>query len=850
MTVNAVNDPPIAAAKSFTAQTNMKITGLGLLSGATDPDTGDAGYTASFTLSGVTIGAGCVGGTISNVNLAAGTFDFDPAAGSTATCTLTYRVDDSGNPGPGATSAPATITITVIGPVIWFVNPAAAPNGSGRLSSPFNALSSVDAVDAANHRVFIYTGTTTTGLVLNSGEWLIGQATTNAPTNTFDALMAISPPAGTIARPTIGTGTVTVGGTVTLNANAVVKGLAVSTNGVPAVDDPIATIAGVTVDQASVTATNAAAALLSDTSGTIALSSLSSSNAPGSALSLADVGGSFSAAGGLITNAVGFGVHISFGNGSFDYDGQISDDDGPLVKIESTTGGTKSFDGAITDLNNGTGNGISLTNNSGATVNFAGGLTLSTGANPAFTATGGGVVNVTGVGNTLATTTGTALVFSDTIGTSGLTFRSISSNGAVSGIKLDFASGSGALAVTGLNGVAGSGGTVQNSTGRGISLVDASAPVNLSYMNVQNGLAEGLWSTSLPSLALTGLSVSNNGDVAGEHGLLIGARNVTIADSAVSGSAGDNANIISTSPSSTSTLTITNSSFSSNSALTGGDGLEVDLLPGSATVSISGSTFANNHADQVLFRTVNALSGLVSHDVTFNGNTVTGNGVQGNGIKLEVGDASTIAVSLTGNNIQNAASRSIWISPFIGAFTFSGTIANNTIGTAGVLNSGGQGGGITVWGGSNAASVTTVAVTGNTIRQAGGASFPGIEVRGNQAGLLNATVTSNTVTNPTPLSSNGISIASGTQPGDTATLCANVSANSITGSTGGPFATDFRLYQGGTTTFRMPGYAGTAYDTAAAVAFVKANNGGTPTGAAVSSGAGAGFVGGASCPTP
>src|SRR5205823_8256849 len=51
ITVSAVNDAPTATTHSYSAQANMKITGLtGLLSGASDPDTGDGGYTATFTV--------------------------------------------------------------------------------------------------------------------------------------------------------------------------------------------------------------------------------------------------------------------------------------------------------------------------------------------------------------------------------------------------------------------------------------------------------------------------------------------------------------------------------------------------------------------------------------------------------------------------------------------------------------------------------------------------------------------------------------------------------------------------------------------------------------------------------
>ena len=45
--------------------------------------------------------------------------------------------------------------------MIWFVDDSAAAGGDGRLSSPFNTLAGAAAVDAANHRVFLYAGTYT-----------------------------------------------------------------------------------------------------------------------------------------------------------------------------------------------------------------------------------------------------------------------------------------------------------------------------------------------------------------------------------------------------------------------------------------------------------------------------------------------------------------------------------------------------------------------------------------------------------------------------------------------------------------------------------------------------------------
>jgi VCBS repeat-containing protein len=208
VSIAAVNDAPVAKAKSLTAQANMKITyqinlandGSGDVS---DADIGDGGYTPTFTLNSVTP-IGCATCVISNINSATGTFDFEPSPGTTGTITLNYTVNDNGNPGPGLTSPAGTITVTVNGPVIWFVD---GTNGNdannGTLAHPFKTLAAVSAVDAAGHRIFLYgTNTYTGSIALNTNEWLIGQSVTSA-NNLFDEYFGITPPAGTIARPSI-----------------------------------------------------------------------------------------------------------------------------------------------------------------------------------------------------------------------------------------------------------------------------------------------------------------------------------------------------------------------------------------------------------------------------------------------------------------------------------------------------------------------------------------------------------------------------------------------------------------------------------------------------------------------
>ena len=278
ITVNAVNDPPVAQPFAFTVQSNMKRTGLSnLLTGATDPDTGDAGYTFTPTVqSGSFSVTSPAGGTISNVNLSAGSFDFDPPPGATGAVTFTFKICDAGNPGPAQCSANATATATVSGPVIWFVDPVVAGPGDGRLSNPFKQLSSAAAVDAAGHRIFVYSGTVNTGIVLNTNEWLIGQGLVTG--SSFDSFFSISPPANTIARPTFNGTRPVVQGNVDMDTNNQVRGLNIqvtgSTQGLSA-----SSATGLTVSHVSVSSATGIAVNMTSADGTFAFTQVSSSGA-------------------------------------------------------------------------------------------------------------------------------------------------------------------------------------------------------------------------------------------------------------------------------------------------------------------------------------------------------------------------------------------------------------------------------------------------------------------------------------------------------------------------------------------------------------------------------------------
>jgi uncharacterized repeat protein (TIGR01451 family) len=229
------------------------------------------------------------------------------------------------------------------------------------------------------------------------------------------------------------------------------------------------------------------------------VTSTNSGNATsGRGISLTTVAGTSNFGTGSITGASDVSFFSSGGNGSVTYNGAITQTTAArAIDVQSKTGGTYAFGGAIT-ANNGTGRGVFFNSNASSTFNFTGGIALSTGAQDAFTATSSGTVtatqNNTSIVNTLATTTGQSLkVTSTTIGAAGLTFRSISSNGGTTtnGVTLD-TTGAGAFTVTG-NGTAASGGVIQtkggsdgNTTqGIGIYLNSVGGAVSLTRMDIQ-----------------------------------------------------------------------------------------------------------------------------------------------------------------------------------------------------------------------------------------------------------------------------------------------------------------------------------------------------------------------------
>lgn len=407
-----------------------------------------------------------------------GTFLYTPAVGFAGPAdTFTYTLTD----GNGATDT-AVVTINMSG-VVWFVN-ATAGAGDGRSHSPFNSVSAATTAAQIQQYVYVHSGSPSGAAVLKTGQTLWGAG------DTF-VLNGLTIPAST---------TPTLSGTVTLANGAAVRAVAINAGGAPAV-----TANGLSGAE---TLTN-----VTITGGTVGLN-------------LINLGGSLSVNGGAISGVSAGGVLVSGGAGTLAIASPVTTAAAHSVTVTGRSGGSVTFSGAITD----TGTGILLTNNPGSAVAFSGGLSLTTGANDAFVATGGGSVtatqdNVTIV-NTIATVEGAALRVTNTdIGAAGLTFRAISSGSAVTstgnGIVLDttgLLAANGGLTVTG-NGTATSGGRIRRKTGadnlltEGIGVyLNATKPVSLSWMEINDTANGGIVGRNLAGLSLL------NSALGGTHG--------------------------------------------------------------------------------------------------------------------------------------------------------------------------------------------------------------------------------------------------------------------------------------------------------------------------------------------
>lgn len=623
--------------------------------------------------------------------------------------------------------------------------------------------------------------------------------------------------------------------------------------------------AGVTVAGADsvLDATGGPAIDVDDASGaSLTFASVSSQNSSTDGISLTDLGtGTFAATAGTVSGFAGDGFAVNGGSGTVTFGGAIQDGPGRSAYVTRRTGGAVTL-GAITDgtdaaggillalntggstvlagavaLQTGSGDALAMTSSDGHSLLATGGLALTATSGRGVTASSSGTVSVTGTGNTITTTTGRALDLSATdIAPAGLTFQSISSDGADHGIQMSATGGAGGLVVTGA-GPAASGGTIQRSTGDGIELIDVGGGVDL-----------------------TDVRLTANGDAVGEHGLdltdVTGAVNLT--DVEVTGSAEDNLRLENSAGNLT--LSVLRSDFGTNSASSGGEGIAlIGTGTGTMTATIDDSDFTDNRGDHVQLTTDSGTTVVQDLTVTDSRFTTTSGSVLGGGVTINPGGNAVADVVLTGNTITGAQDSAIVIDTPGNEFSpqpvqIDATISGNVIGTAGSADSGSRtGDGITV--NSQGGATVRTLIENNTVRQY---NFAGIGLLMNDGNAdLDATVRSNVISAPGAFALDGISFRSGSPGGaETSTTCLDLGGpsakNSLNGS-GGFSGADIYLTRRAHTSVRLPGYVGAVGDNAAVAAYLQGRNdaSGIPT-TDVGSAGGGQFLGGPACvlPTP
>jgi hypothetical protein len=747
-----------------------------------------------------------------------GDFTYHPPQGCTggSSDAFEYTLEDN-HPSAELTDV-GKVTISVA-ECVWYVDDSAAAGGDGRSHAPFNTLTALDGgadEDASGHRLFLYDGTYFGPLPLEANQSLFSEK---------HGLALADGGSGTVTlEPADGAGSELQGGLQLATGNNV-QGIDLGTTG----SSSVFALSGSSVGSAGVNNETSGdidnpvggAISIGGTANTIDMrfGELSSNGSSTRAVTLTNTTGTFSASSGTLENSTNTTVAINGGSGNFTYGGDIVDGSGSVLSITNRTGNfTHDFNGGVS------GGTVFLQGNAG-TTRFDGGLTLSTGASEAFSASSAGTLAITdpnGSGivpdNTIATTTGRALnVSATTIHSDDLTFRRISSNGALNGIALSGTGDAGGLNVTGNGGTCDgeltcTGGAIQNSTGDGVSLTSVGGGVSLTRMLIRDSDDDGIGADNL-------------------------AGSVTLDRDVVTGSADFNVVIANTTG--TLNMDVTNGTYSGALAE---DGILVDANnTASQTVSITGSTFTNNKADHVQFSTGG--TGAPAQDVTIAGTsmntTPVGNAnVVGGGITISPAGAAVVDATINGNNIQNAKNRAIRVDTTgssTGVDHLDATITDNTIGTPGTGRSGSfSSDGILL--GANGTARVDALVTRNAIRE--WSNTHGIFIaQSGPSPTLNATITGNLLANPSAAlgGAGGVMARAGVLGTDSGAVCLDLGDSDLAnppdlrndlggaGTENGTF-NDIRLEQGGTAVMRFPGLATTPLAT-----YLSARNTGSPS---------------------
>jgi uncharacterized repeat protein (TIGR01451 family) len=448
-----------------------------------------------------------------------------------------------------------------------------------------------------------------------------------------------------------------------------------------------------------------------------------------------------------------------------------------------------------------------------------------------------------------------------TNGTPDATFTSVSASGGAQGILVSDTAGS--FTVEGTGTTDGSGGTIQNVTGRGASFVNASNVTlkNINFSNTgttdgglatcstdavgntgcngaihlqgtngvvldnveTNGGQYGINGNNVTNFSLLNSLIQNHGNGANEHGVrFIGLYGTSaITGTTVTGSAVDNVRIVNSSAPALS-LSVQASTFQNTSALLGNTGLNL-IGTGAASISVNvqGSTFQNNRASGL----ATTFSNSATQNITVTNNGATRSLFQNNNIGIDLGtdnDADMI-FQINNTNFFNQSAQAINLLTATTATANSqtnGAISGNTIGNSSVDSGSDTAEGIR--GSLRSNGSESILITGNTITHTDRQGINIESLSGNGNGSL--IITLNNVGQPDnnesfPVASvNGMFFSSR----NARQTCLNIDDNNSANKGAGSFG--YQVRQANTAVFRLEGYAGASNNASQVATFIAARN--------------------------
>ncbi len=703
---------------------------------------------------------------------------------------------------------------------------------------------------------------------------------TNMGTSTFDFVESAESTVGGIAM-TNTTGSTTFGDG---NGIDLSLGALTATSTAPALDLDNAgtiTIAQDAGDEVILARGGPALDVTNTPGATLEFDTVSSTDSTTDGINIDGLGsGIFTANAGTISGADEISFDLNGGNGTVTYPGTFANHDGataarPAIEITGRSGGAVTLSGPVNDTSD-TGGGLKLSGNTagtttlsnatkqfntgtldGVSADFPNGsahtLTLSGGtldidatSGAGLSATGvdgaDGTVEITGASNTIDTTSGRALNISNTrIGDGDATFQRISSSGAVNGIRLnntsnvngDFAvqsSGSGTCPTADLTtpsptNASCTGGVIASSTGAGISLTSVPSSVELTRVGVTGSGGDGINATTVEDLELNHSAILGNGNGLGADGLIEDGLNYTsvtgvasIHNSDVLNNHGHNARIANTSG--TLDFTAQNSDFQNS---TTEDGLQL-ITNGTATMRslVTNNEFDQNKGDAIQYASTDTAPTSNTH-ATITNNVVDGReGADSLDGGITFGPDGIVRATITGNTVTDVSVSGIILNPFgtNNSTTTDINASNNTIGTAGVQQSGSSDGdGMQLK--SPTDGTARVAMNNNQIRgwQGAGMRLRASESVAGTTANTQLTAQGNTIRDhESGAADAAIWLQAGSSSNDVVSFCANVGGAGALANTfiGGPvnapagiadFVLDLRFPN---SKLRLPGYTGTA----------------------------------------